>query len=139
MIGLDCKFPADLNPRLMWILRKRWCGKPFCNLSYLSIRLGLHVVLLYWLFSYNGACVYSCQLKVVIALISYLNLYSTVKSVGLGTNVRAVSELNALLKSRDLNLKVKGLTFIYRRLQGNQNSSSLQLEVAYWLAMTQVA
>jgi len=36
----------------------------------------------------------------------------------------------------DKQLKVKGhLTFIYHRLQGNHNCSSLQFEVAYWPAL----
>jgi len=34
------------------------------------------------------------------------------------------------LQNRKLRLKVR--TFTYRRLQGNQNSSGLQCEVAYW-------
>ena len=34
---------------------------------------------------------------------------------------------------KDKSLKIR--TFIYRRLQGNQNSSGLQCEVAYWPAL----
>ena len=58
---------------------------------------------------------------------------SSAQAIGVVWYVAGALYSDTIDRWRFRRLKVR--TFIYRRLQGNQNSSGLQCEVAYWPAL----